>query len=354
MALHRERTRRIFVGDRPVGGGSPVSIQSMTNTLTTDVKGTISQILGLEKAGCDIIRVSVPDDGSLKVLGEIMNRIHIPLIADIHFDHKLAIGAMEEGADGIRINPGNIGGKDKLKAVAKVAIEKHVPIRVGVNLGSVKRRLLERFGDDRVGALVESAREYVGMLEDMGVTGLKVSLKSSDVLETIDSYRRFSHTSLWPLHLGVTEAGPLLSGLIRSSVGIGVLLEEGIGDTIRISLSADPLQEVFAGKILLECLGLKAEGVRVIACPTCARSCADVAGIASEVEDAVKTIRKHMVVAVMGCVVNGPGEARMADLGVACDEKGAMLFSHGKPLMRIDTGEIVDTILNEIRKESTS
>jgi (E)-4-hydroxy-3-methylbut-2-enyl-diphosphate synthase len=233
-------------------------------------------------------------------------------------------------------------------------MERDVSIRVGVNLGSVKRNLLARFGDDRVGALVESAREYVGMLEDMGVKAMKVSLKSSDVLETIESYRRFSGISQWPLHLGVTEAGPLLSGLIRSSVGIGVLLEEGIGDTIRVSLSADPVQEVFAGRILLESLALKAEGVRVIACPTCARACADVAAIASEVEDAVRTIRKHLVVAVMGCVVNGPGEARIADIGVACDAQGAMLFSHGKPLRRIDKTKIVKTILDEIQKETAS
>jgi (E)-4-hydroxy-3-methylbut-2-enyl-diphosphate synthase len=354
MALHRDQTRKIFVGGRAVGGGSPVSVQSMTNTLTSDAQGTISQILDLEKAGCDIVRSSVPDEDSLNALEEIKKRIHIPLIADIHFDYRLAIGAMEAGCDGIRINPGNIGGVNKLKEVARVARERNVPIRVGVNLGSVKRSLLKKFGDDRVGALVENAREYVGMLEDMGVGALKVSLKSSDVRETIESYRRFSEISSWPLHLGVTEAGPLFSGLIRSSVGIGTLLEEGIGDTIRISLSADPVQEVYAGRILLESLGLSHEGVRVIACPTCARSCADVAKIASEVEDAVKSIRKHLVVAVMGCVVNGPGEARIADLGVACDAKGAVLFSHGKPQRRIETKEIVETILKEISKETTS
>jgi (E)-4-hydroxy-3-methylbut-2-enyl-diphosphate synthase len=354
MTTHRAQTRRIFIGKYPVGGGSQVSIQSMTNTLTTDVQGTISQIEELEKAGCDIIRVSVPDEDSVHAFGEIKRGIRIPLIADIHFDYRLAVGAMEEGADGIRINPGNIGGKEKLKAVAHVAIQRGVPIRVGVNLGSVRKSLLAKHGHDKVGALVESAVQYVEMLEDMGVGSLKVSLKSSDVLETIDAYRRFSGLCSWPLHLGVTEAGPLLSGLIRSSVGIGTLLEEGIGDTIRISLSADPVQEVFAGRILLECLGLRMEGVRVIACPTCARSCADVAKIASEVEDALKDIKRHMVVAVMGCVVNGPGEARIADLGVACDAKGAVLFSHGKPLARIKTADIVQTIVNEIRKETVS
>lgn len=354
MALHRDQTKRIFVGDRAVGGGSPVSIQSMTNTPTSDAKRTIEQILELEKAGCDIIRSSVPDDESLKALKEIRKHIHIPLIADIHFDYRLAIGAMEEGCDGIRINPGNIGGPAKLKEVARAAIERNIPVRVGVNLGSVKRSILNKFGDDKIGALVENAREYTGLLEDLGVTAMKVSLKSSDVLETIESYRRFSRISNWPLHLGVTEAGTLFSGLIRSSVGIGTLLEEGIGDTIRISLSADPVQEVFAGRILLESLGLRREGVRVIACPTCARTCADVSGIASEVEDAVRNIRKHLVVAVMGCVVNGPGEARIADLGVACDAKGAVLFSHGKQQRRIEKSEIVKTILEEISKETSS
>ena len=354
MTPHREHTRRIYIGTCPVGGGSPVSIQSMTNTATTDVKGTIAQIEKLEKAGCDIVRVSIPDEDSRKAFGKIKRGIRMPLIADIHFDHRLAIGAIAEGADGIRINPGNIGGKERLKAVAKAAIERKVPIRVGVNLGSVKRSLLVKYADDHVGALIENARQYIEMLEDMGLESLKVSLKSSDVIETINAYRRFSQVQSWPLHLGVTEAGPLLSGLIRSSVGIGTLLEEGIGDTIRISLSADPVQEVFAGKILLECLGLRKEGVRVIACPTCARSCADVAAIASELEDALKNIRKHMVVAVMGCVVNGPGEARIADFGVACDKKGAMLFSHGKPLRRIKTTDIVQTIVNELQKEDVS
>lgn len=354
MIPQRERTRRIFVGTCPVGGGSRISVQTMTNTLTTDIEATVLQIESFVHAGCDIVRVSVPDDESVKAFGQIKKRSIIPVIADIHFDHRLAIGAIQQGADCIRINPGNIGGKDKLRSVARAAVDHGVPMRVGVNLGSVKRSILAKHGDDHVGAIVESARQYVEMLEDMGVTALKVSLKSSDVLETIDAYRRFSKISRWPLHLGVTEAGPLVSGLVRSSVGIGVLLEEGIGDTIRVSLSADPVQEVFAGRVLLECLGLRAEGVRVIACPTCARACADVAGISSELEEALKNVRSHKVVAVMGCVVNGPGEARIADLGVACDARGAVLFAHGKQIRRIETKEIVTTIVNEINKETLS
>ena len=354
MIPHREQTHRIFVGACPVGGGSRISIQSMTNTTTTDVEATVTQIEAFVQAGCDIVRVSVPDEDAVKAFGRIKKHSLIPVIADIHFDHRLAIGAIREGADCIRINPGNIGGRDKLKAVARTAMEHGIPIRVGVNLGSVKRSLLARYGSDHVGAIVESGRQYVEMLEDMGVDALKVSLKSSDVLETIDAYRRFSKVSDWPLHLGVTEAGPLFSGLIRSSVRIGALLEEGLGDTIRVSLSADPVQEVFAGRVLLECLGLRAEGVRVIACPTCARACADVAAISSELEEALKHVRRHMVVAVMGCVVNGPGEARIADLGVACDTRGAVLFARGKQIRRIATNDIITTIVNEIHKETLS
>jgi (E)-4-hydroxy-3-methylbut-2-enyl-diphosphate synthase len=354
MIPHREQTRRILVGTCPVGGGSRISIQSMTNTITTDVEATVSQINAFVQAGCDIVRVSVPDGDSVRAFGEIRKRSLIPVIADIHFDHRLAIGAMAQGADAIRINPGNIGGREKLKAVARAAMDRGVPMRVGVNLGSVGRSLLARYGDDHVGAIVESGRQHVEMLEDLGVKALKVSLKSSDVLETIDAYRRFSQVSDWPLHLGVTEAGPLVSGLIRSSVGMGVLLEGGIGDTIRVSLSADPVQEVFAGRILLECLGLRAEGIRVIACPTCARACADVAAISSELEDALKNVRRHMVVAVMGCVVNGPGEAKLADLGVACDARGAVLFARGRKVRRIGKNEIITTIVNEIHKEKPS
>ncbi|HRR22173.1 MAG: flavodoxin-dependent (E)-4-hydroxy-3-methylbut-2-enyl-diphosphate synthase [Deltaproteobacteria bacterium] len=351
MAAHRDNTQRIYVGPVPVGGGAPVTIQSMTNTLTRDAEMTVAQIRALEKAGCDIVRVSVPDEESAKAFREIKLSARIPVIADIHFDYRLAIAAIENGADGIRINPGNIGGREKVKAVARCAIQADIPIRVGVNLGSVKKKLLKAHGEDRVGALVENAGEYVRMLEDMGVSSMKVSLKSSDVLETIDAYRRFSRISRWPLHLGVTEAGTLFSGLIRSSAGIGALLLEGIGDTIRVSLSADPVQEVTAGRVLLEGIGLRKEGVRVIACPTCARTNADVASIAMEVEDALKEVKTHLVVAVMGCVVNGPGEARTADLGVACDTNGAVLFVHGKPVRRISAAEITQTLIDEVEKE---
>jgi len=340
------------VGSFPVGGGAPVSIQSMTNTLTFQVHETVTQLQRLKAAGCDIARISIPDGDALKAFEEIRKQIHIPLIADIHYDYRLAIGAMRSGADGIRINPGNIGRKQKVRALADVARELKIPIRVGVNLGSVKKELLDRFAHDRVGALVENARQWVEMFEEMGVNAMKVSLKSSDVVETIDAYRRFAQISPWPLHVGVTESGPLYSGLIRSSVGIGVLLHEGIGDTIRVSLSADPVEEVFAARMLLECLALRKEGIRVIACPTCARANADVAAIATELENALKEEKRHMIVAVMGCSVNGPGEARIADIGIACDRKGALLFSHGKILRRIRINEIVDTILEEIQKET--
>lgn len=351
MALHREQTEQISLGGIPVGGGAPVTIQSMTNTLTSDAAATIAQVRALETAGCDIVRISIPDEDSLATFSSIRRAARIPVVADIHFDYRLAVGAMEAGADGIRINPGNIGARAKVQAVARVAVERGIPIRVGVNMGSVKRNLLSRYKEDRVGALVESAREQTAILEDMGVSAIKVSLKSSDVRETIEAYRRFAQISRRPLHLGVTEAGTLFSGAIRSAAGMGILLAEGIGDTIRVSLSADPVKEIMAGKILLECLGLRGEGVRVIACPTCARACADVPAIAAAVEEAVSGIKAHLVVAVMGCIVNGPGEARDADLGVACDAKGAMLFVHGRPLRRITTDTIVTTILSEIDKE---
>jgi len=350
--IKRKKTKRLYVGDVAIGDGAPVSIQSMTNTITSDWKSTIHQIHRLEQAGCDIVRVSVPDDASLKALPQIKRNTDIPIIADIHFDYRLAIGSIENGADGIRINPGNIGSRKKVFEVAKSAIDRNIPIRVGVNTGSVKKRILDRFGDDRAGALVENAKEYVEVLEDMGVRAIKVSLKSSGVLQTIDAYRKFSGISSWPLHLGVTEAGTMFSGAIRSSLGIGALLLEGIGDTIRVSLSADPVKEVLAARVLLEGIGLRNEGVHVIACPTCARANADITSISSEVEDAVSGVRKHMVVAIMGCVVNGPGEARDADIGVACDEKGAVLFEHGGPVKRIKKNDIVRTIIEEIEKET--
>ncbi len=351
MKPHREKTRRIYLGSVPIGGGSPVTIQSMTNTDTRDRGKTIAQIHSLEKAGCDIVRVSIPDMDSALALKDIKKEVRIPVVADIHFDYRLAVAAVQNGADGIRINPGNIGSTEKVRAVAQAVIERGIPVRIGVNLGSVKKSILNAYGHDRVGALVENAKEYVSMLEDMGVESIKVSLKSSDVLETIESYRRFARVCDWPLHSGVTEAGTLFSGAIRSSVGIGALLLEGIGDTIRVSLAGDPVQEILAGRVLLESIGLRKEGVRVIACPTCARTNADVAAIASEVEEALKDVKKHLVVAVMGCVVNGPGEARIADLGVACDKGGAVLFVRGEQVRRIETSEITKSLLDEIQKE---
>jgi len=340
-----------MVGKLAVGGGAPVSIQTMTNTLTSDAAATIKQIEGFAAAGCDIVRLSVPDEASLQALPEIRRAISLPLIADIHFNHKLAIGAIEAGFDGVRINPGNIGGAENVREVARAAIAHGTAIRVGSNLGSVKRELLETH--DNVSAIVASALDNVKLLEDLGVANIKVALKSSDVLETIQAYRRFAAVSDWPLHVGVTEAGTLFSGLVRSSVGIGALLLEGLGDTIRISLSDDPLKEVLAARTLLEALDLRHDLIHVVACPTCARSCGDVAGIAREVEAAVANIKANLTVAVMGCIVNGPGEARHADLGVACEKNGAMLFKHGEPARRITTTEIVSTILTEIEKETS-
>jgi (E)-4-hydroxy-3-methylbut-2-enyl-diphosphate synthase len=350
MVFMRKHTRVVHVGRVKVGGNAHISVQSMTNTPTVDVSATSDQISRLEKAGCDIVRVSVPDKESVHAFALIKKRALIPVVADIHFDYRLAIGAIEAGADCIRINPGNIGSKEKVRAVADALKDHSISVRVGVNMGSVKRAVLDRYKSDRVGALVETAREQVGFLEDFGVEEIKVSLKSSDVIETVEAYRRFSAVSNRPLHLGVTEAGTMFSGAIRSAAALGILLNEGIGDTIRISLSADPVKEIIAGRVLLEGMGLRKEGVRVIACPTCARTNADVSTIASELEDAVSGMKKHMIVAVMGCIVNGPGEAKDADIGVACDKRGALLFKNGKPLKRIESSEILKTILEEISK----
>jgi len=352
MIIDRKKTRKIYVGSVAVGGDAPVSIQSMTKTLTTDVAATIAQVRQLEDAGCDIVRVSIPDNESLEAFRQIRKHVEIPVVADIHFDYRLAIGSIEAGADAIRINPGNIGSNKRLAEVAKAAISASIPIRIGVNTGSVKRNVIEAFNGDHVAALVETARQYVEMVEDMGLKAIKVSLKSPDVIETIDAYRAFSAISDWPLHLGVTEAGTLFSGAIRSALGIGALLLEGIGDTIRVSLSADPVKEITSARVLLESIGLRDEGVRVVSCPTCARANADIETIATEVEDALSGIKRHMVVAVMGCIVNGPGEARDADIGVACDERGGVLFRHGKPVKRVSRDEIVKTILEEVDKES--
>ncbi|MEA2036856.1 MAG: flavodoxin-dependent (E)-4-hydroxy-3-methylbut-2-enyl-diphosphate synthase [Nanoarchaeota archaeon] len=341
-------TKEIKVGNVKVGGNSPISIQSMTNTLTKDVDKTIDQIHGLEEAGCEIIRVSVPDDESLNALKKIKENISIPLVADIHFDHRLAVGASKY-VDKLRINPGNIGDSSKVKEVVNAAKEYSLPIRIGVNLGSLEKDIGARFGLTPKG-LVESALKNIKLLEDNDFYNIILSLKASDVSKTIKAYQMISKLIEYPLHLGITESGSLFSGTIKSSIGIGSLLSQGIGDTIRVSLSADPIEEIKVGKQILQGLGLRRFGVEVTACPTCARANFDVSKIALEVEDKVKDIKTPLKVAIMGCGVNGPGEAKEADIGVVGGADGCLFYKDGEIKEKIKESEIVDKVVKEIQK----
>ena len=310
-------TRQILVGGVPVGGGAPVTIQSMTNTRTDDVAATVNQILRLEEAGCQIIRVAVPDMAAAKAVGAIKARIHIPLVVDIHFDYKLALACVEEGCDAVRINPGNIGGEDRVKAVAEACKARHLPIRIGVNGGSLEKPLLAKYGGVTPEALVESAFGHIALLEQYDFHDICVSLKSSSVVTTMAAYKLMSGKSDYPLHLGVTETGTTRMGTIKSAIGIGGLLALGIGDTLRVSLSADPVEEVYAAKDILKALGMAANEPNLVSCPTCGRTRIDLIGLAHQVEDRLKEVHKPITVAVMGCVVNGPGEAAAADVGIA-------------------------------------
>ncbi|MFH2027739.1 MAG: flavodoxin-dependent (E)-4-hydroxy-3-methylbut-2-enyl-diphosphate synthase [Nanoarchaeota archaeon] len=335
-------TRQVKVGNVLVGGGAPVSIQSMTNTLTKDVSGTINQILDLEKAGCEIIRVSVPDEESLRALRSIKENISIPLVADIHYDHKLAIGAAGI-ADKIRINPGNIGGADKVKEVIMAAKENGIPIRIGVNLGSIEKEFEEKYGLSAK-AMVESVMKHIRFFESLDFFDIVISLKASDVMKTIEAYNMISTLVDYPLHVGITEAGTEFSGGIKSAVGIGALLASGIGDTIRVSLSADPVKEIYIGKEILKSLGLRQFGVSVTACPTCARANFDVAAVAKEIEDRVRDNKKPIKIAVMGCSVNGPGEAKEADIGVVGGQE-CLFYVDGKVVGKVSKDDIVDKVM---------
>lgn len=341
-------TKEIKVGNVTIGGNNPVSIQSMTNTLTKDADGTIKQIHKLEEAGCEIIRVAVPDKESADALREIKKNISIPLAADIHFDYRLAVEAAKY-ADKLRINPGNIGGADKVKEVIKAAKEHSIPIRVGINLGSLEKDIEARFGLTAKG-LVESALKNIRLLEDNNFYDIVVSLKASDVMKTIKAYQMISNLTEYPLHLGITESGSLFSGTIKSSIGIGALLSQGIGNTIRVSLAADPVEEVRVGKQILQSLGLRRFGVSVTACPTCARANFDVAKIALDIEEATKNSKKPLKIAVMGCAVNGPGEAKEADIGVVGGKDGCLFYKNGEIAEKIKKEEIVERILREINE----
>lgn len=352
----RKLTRRVMVGDVPVGGGAPVSVQSMTNTPTEDAEATLGQILRLHRAGCQIVRVAVP---ALKEeareplrdsLRRIVERSPIPVVADVHFDHRLALLALEAGVHALRINPGNIGGEEKVREVARAAGRRGVPIRVGVNAGSLPHDVLERHGHPTAEALVESALREIEVLERYGFYDIKVSVKASSVPVTIKAYRMLSEAVDYPLHLGVSEAGPPWTGAIRSAVGIGALLAEGIGDTIRVSLAGDPVEEVRVGLAILKALELSRRGPDIVACPTCARCRIDVAGIAGELERRLQDMRAGLRIAVMGCSVNGPGEAREADLGIAGGRDRGLLFRKGKPVGWYPKEELLEILLREVRK----
>lgn len=345
----RRKTRRIRIGDIPIGGDAPVAVQSMTNTDTRDIGATIGQIERLEQAGCEIVRLAIPDEEAVTALREIKKRSGAPLIADIHFDHRLAVGAIRAGADGLRINPGNIGGPGAVEKVVQEARSADIPIRIGVNAGSLHKELLKKYGHPTPEAMVESALEHIRLFEKLGYEQIKISLKSSNVLNTIAAYELLSEKVDYPLHLGVTEAGTLISGTVKSSIGIGLLLFKGIGDTFRVSLSRDPVEEVRVAWEILRSLDLRHRGPEIISCPTCGRCEIDLFSLVEKVERALAGIRSSPKVAVMGCVVNGPGEAREADVGVAGGRGQGILFKHGRLVRKVPETELADVLIKEVR-----
>lgn len=341
-------TKQINVGGVLVGGGAPVSIQSMCNTRTDDVEATVAQILRLEKAGCEIIRVAVPDMAAARAIGAIKERIHIPLVVDIHFDYKLALECVAAGCDKVRINPGNIGGEERVKAVADACRAKNIPIRIGVNGGSLEKPLLAKYGGVTAEALVDSAFGHIQLLHKFDFDDICVSLKSSSVPVTMAAYKLMSEKSDYPLHLGVTETGTVRMGTLKSAVGIGGMLAQGVGDTIRVSLSADPVEEVLAAKDILKIVGLRKDGPEFISCPTCGRTRIDLIALANEVEERLKAVDKPITVAVMGCVVNGPGEASAADVGIAGGDGEGLLFRRGEIVKKVPQAELVDELFRLI------
>lgn len=345
----RQKTREIRIGDVVIGGTHPVAIQSMTNTKTEDIKGTVEQILRLEASGCEIVRCTVPTQEAAEALKEIKKSIHIPLVADIHFDYRMAIAAIENGADKIRINPGNIGATERLKAVVDKAKEHEVPIRVGVNSGSLEKSLLEKYGGVTAEGIVESALDKVRMIEDMDYDNLVVSIKSSDVMMCVKAHEMIAEKCPYPLHVGITEAGTVYSGNIKSSVGLGIILYEGIGNTIRVSLTGNPVEEIRSAKLILKTLGLRKGGVEVISCPTCGRTQIDLIGLANQVEAMVQEFPLDIKVAVMGCVVNGPGEAKEADIGIAGGKGEGLLIKKGEIVKKVKEEELLETLRQELQ-----
>ncbi|MDE6212042.1 MAG: flavodoxin-dependent (E)-4-hydroxy-3-methylbut-2-enyl-diphosphate synthase [Lachnospiraceae bacterium] len=348
MKNHREQTKVITIADRKIGGGNPILIQSMTNTPTEDVAATVAQILRLEQAGCEIIRCTVPNIEAACALSEIKKQIHIPLVADVHFDYKMAIAAMENGADKIRINPGNIGSREKVAAVVEVAKARQVPIRVGVNSGSLERELVEKYHGVTAEGIVESALDKVGIIEDCGYDNLVISIKSSDVMMCVRAHELLAEKTTYPLHVGITESGTVNSGNIKSAIGLGIILNQGIGDTIRVSLTGDPVEEIKSAKLILRTLGLRKGGIEVVSCPTCGRTKIDLIGLAAQVEEMVQDIPLDIKVAVMGCAVNGPGEAKEADIGIAGGIGEGLLIKKGVIVRKVPEQELLSTLREEL------
>ncbi len=350
MITTRKKTRRIYIGNIPIGDDAPVAVQSMTNTDTRDIPATIDQINRLAEAGCEIVRLAIPDMEAAKAFKEIKKASPAPLIADIHFDHRLALAALDSGADGLRINPGNIGGKKQVYEVVKAALDSNAPIRIGVNSGSLHKEVLQKYGRPSPEAMVESALKHVSLLEDSGFDRIKISLKSSNVIDTIRAYEILARKVDYPLHLGVTEAGTLISGTVKSSLGIGYLLAEGIGDTFRVSLTRDPLDEVKVAYEILRALDLRHRGPEIISCPTCGRCEIDLFSLVDKVEKALSGIKASYKVAIMGCVVNGPGEAKEADIGIAGGRGQGILFKQGELVKKIPEHKMADVLIKEVKK----
>ena len=346
--MYRDHTKVIRIGDRVIGGGNPILIQSMTNTKTEDVEATVAQILRLEEAGCEIIRCTVPTMEAALALKEIKKQIHIPLVADIHFDYRMAIAAMENGADKIRINPGNIGSIDRIKAVVDCAKERNIPIRIGVNSGSLEKELVKKYKGVTAEGIVESALDKVKIVEDLGYDNLVVSIKSSDVMMCAKAHELIAAQCKYPLHVGITESGTVFSGNIKSSVGLGIILSQGIGDTIRVSLTGDPVEEIKTAKLVLRTLGLRKGGIEVVSCPTCGRTQIDLIKLANEVETLVAGIPLDIKVAVMGCVVNGPGEAKEADIGIAGGKGEGLLIKKGEIVRKIPEDQLLSALKEEL------
>ena len=346
----REQTKVIHIGDKVIGGGNPILIQSMTNTKTENVDATVEQILKLEKAGCDIIRATANNEAAAKAFSEIKKRIHIPIVADIHFDYKLAIMAMEHGADKIRINPGNIGGRDRIKEVVEAAKAYNVPIRVGVNSGSLEKELVAKYHGVTAEGIVESALDKVHILEDLDFDNIVISIKSSDVLMCVKAHELIAEKTNYPLHVGITEAGTIMRGNIKSSIGLGLILHQGIGDTIRVSLTGDPVNEIVSAKLILKTLGLRTGGIEVVSCPTCGRTSIDLIGLANQVENLVADYENlDIKVAVMGCVVNGPGEAKEADLGIAGGNGEGLLIKKGEIIKKVPENQLLAVLEEELK-----